>query len=39
RGAFDKNKFVITVLKHIKDKRALGDELISRMKQVEKTDE
>jgi hypothetical protein len=39
RGAFDKNEFVITVLKHIKDKRALGDELIARMKQVEKTDE
>jgi len=39
RGAFDKNEFVITVLKHIKDKRALGDELIARMKQVEKADE
>ena len=36
RGAFDKNEFVTTVLKHIEDKRALGDELIARMKQVER---
>ena len=36
RGAFDKNVFVVTVLKHIKDKRALGNELIERMKQVER---
>lgn len=36
RGAFDKNEFVVTVLKHIEDKRALGTELIQRMKQVEK---
>ena len=36
RGAFDKNEFVVTVLKHIEDKRALGDELIARMKQVER---
>ena len=35
RGAFDENEFVVTVLKHIKDKKALGDELISRMRQVE----
>ncbi|NLA63399.1 MAG: DUF4954 family protein, partial [Bacteroidales bacterium] len=35
RGAFDKNEFVVTVLKHIEDKRALGNELIARMKQVE----
>ena len=34
RGAFDKNEFVVTVLKHIEDKRALGGELIARMKQV-----
>ena len=34
RGAFDNNEFVVTVLKHIVDKRALGDELIARMKQV-----
>ena len=38
RGAFDNNEFVVTVLKHIKDKRALGDELIARMKQVERKD-
>ena len=36
RGAFDNNEFVVTVLKHIEDKRALGDELIARMKQVDK---
>lgn len=35
RGAFDKNEFVMTVLKHIEDKRALGNELIARMRQVE----
>jgi hypothetical protein len=35
RGAFDKNEFVVTVLKHIEDKRTLGNELIARMKQVE----
>ena len=35
RGPFDENEFVVTVLKHIKDKKALGDELISRMRQVE----
>ena len=35
RGAFDNNEFVVTVLKHIEDKRALGDELIARMKQVD----
>ena len=39
RGAFDNNVFVTTVLKHIEDKRALGDELIARMKQVERIDE
>lgn len=31
RGAFDKNLFVITTLKHIEDKKALGDELIERI--------
>lgn len=36
RGAFDKNEFVVTVLKHIEDKKALGEELIARMKQVER---
>ena len=35
RGAFDKNEFVVTVLKHIEEKKALGEELIARMKQVE----
>lgn len=31
RGAFDKNLFVITTLKHIEDKKALGNELIERI--------
>ena len=31
RGAFDKNLFVITTIKHIEDKKALGDELIERI--------
>lgn len=34
RGAFDKNPFVIATLKHIRDKKALGDELIGRMEDV-----
>lgn len=34
RGAFDKNPFVITTLKHIEEKRALGNELIERIKNV-----
>lgn len=34
RGAFDKNPFVVTTLKHIEDKKALGDELIERIKNV-----
>ncbi|MDR0421637.1 MAG: DUF4954 family protein [Proteiniphilum sp.] len=34
RGAFDKNPFVTTTLKHIEDKKALGDELIGRMRDV-----
>ncbi len=38
RGAFDNNEFVVTVLKHIEDKRALGNELIERMKKVENKD-
>ena len=37
RGGFDKNEFVVTVLKHIADKRALGNELIARMKNIEST--
>jgi len=32
RGAFDKNPFVMATLKHIEDKKALGDELIERIK-------
>ncbi|MCE5179698.1 MAG: DUF4954 family protein [Porphyromonadaceae bacterium] len=31
RGAFEKNPFVIATLKHIEVKKALGDELISRL--------
>lgn len=31
RGAFDKNPFVRTTLKHIEDKKALGNELIERI--------
>ena len=31
RGAFDKNPFVVATLKHIEVKKALGDELISRL--------
>ena len=34
RGAFEKNPFVIATLKHIKDKEALGDELIDRIKYI-----
>ncbi len=34
RGAFDSNPFVITTLKHIADKSALGDEIIGRMLKV-----
>lgn len=34
RGAFEKNPFVIATLKHIKDKEALGDELIDRIKHI-----
>ena len=34
RGAFDKNPFVKATLQHIEAKRALGDELIERMKRV-----
>ena len=34
RGAFDNNPFVVATLKHIEDKKALGDELIERMKKV-----
>ncbi len=34
RGAFDKNPFVVATLKHIEDKKALGDELVERIKNV-----
>lgn len=34
RGAFDKNPFVRTTLKHIEDKKALGNELIERIKNI-----
>ena len=34
RGAFDKNPFVMTTLKHIEDKKALGNELIDRIKNI-----
>lgn len=34
RGAFDKNPFVKATLQHIEEKRALGDELIERMKRL-----
>lgn len=32
RGAFESNPFVTAVLRHIRDKKALGDELIGRLK-------
>lgn len=31
RGAFEKNPFVVTTLKHIEVKKALGDELVTRL--------
>lgn len=34
RGAFDNNPFVVATLKHIEDKKALGNELIERIKNV-----
>src|SRR5690554_2526076 len=34
RGAFDQNPFVMATLKHIEDKKALGDELIERIKYI-----
>ncbi len=34
RGDFESNPFVTAVLKHIKDKTALGDELIERMRKI-----
>ncbi len=34
RGVFENNKFVSAVLKHIDDKNALGDELISRIQHL-----
>ena len=36
RGAFDKNPFVMATLQHIKEKRALGNELIERIKNINK---
>lgn len=35
RGAFDHNPFVMATLQHIEDKRALGDELIARIRDVQ----
>ena len=35
RGVFESNTFVTTVLKHIENKTALGNELIERMKRVQ----
>ena len=35
RGAFDKNPFVITTLKHIEEKKALGNELIKRISNIQ----
>ncbi|MDR2816312.1 MAG: DUF4954 family protein [Proteiniphilum sp.] len=35
RGAFDKNPFVIATLKHIEDKKALGNELIERIRNIQ----
>lgn len=37
RGAFENNPFVETVKKHINDKTALGEELISRLKKVSRS--
>ena len=34
RGDFDKNPFVLEVLKHIEAKTALGNELIERIKDI-----
>lgn len=34
RGAFDKNLFVVATLRHIEDKKALGNELIERIRNV-----
>ncbi len=34
RGAFDNNPFVMATLKHIQDKKALGDELIKRIQSI-----
>ncbi len=34
RGAFDQNPFVMATLKHIEEKKALGDELIERIKHI-----
>jgi hypothetical protein len=34
RGTFEKNSFVSEIEKHIKSKTALGDELVSRMKEL-----
>lgn len=34
RGAFDQNPFVVATLKHIDDKKALGNELIERIKHI-----
>lgn len=34
RGAFEKNPFVMATLKHIEDKKTLGDELIERISNI-----
>lgn len=34
RGAFDKNPFILATLQHIEEKKALGEELIQRIKNV-----
>jgi hypothetical protein len=34
RGVFEQNPFVVEVQRHIKEKRALGDELIERIKDI-----
>ena len=38
RGDFESNTFVTAVLKHIEDKTALGNELIERIKMIDKTE-
>mgnify|MGYP002409166005 FL=1 len=35
RGAFDKNPFVVATLQHIEEKKALGNELIERIRDIQ----